>query len=104
MFDKRADTTVDRFNFRLTLFTYSNLVWILEGFYVIDKSTGKTFKKVPKRIKLYITPLGLAHWIMQDGSRQKGQEVNIATNSFSSEDCILLSEILTDKFGLDTRH
>jgi hypothetical protein len=39
---------------------------------------------------------------MQDGSRKKGQGVAIATNSFSYEDCIFLSEILTDKFGLRT--
>jgi ubiquinol-cytochrome c reductase cytochrome b subunit len=99
---KHADTTIDRFNFRLTLFTYSNLVWIHEGFYVNDMSTGKTFKKVPNWISEYITPLGLSHWIMQDGSRKKGQGVAIATNSFSYEDCIFLSEILADKFGLRT--
>jgi len=39
---------------------------------------------------------------MQDGSRKKGQGVSIATNSFNYEDCIFLSEILTDKFGLRT--
>jgi len=102
MLDKRADTTVNRFNFRLTLFTYSNLVWIHEGFYVNEKSTGKSFKKVPKWVRDYITPLGLAHWIMLDGSSPKGQGVTMATNSFSYEDCIFLSEILTDKLGLCT--
>jgi len=31
--------------------------------------------------------MGLAHWIMQDGSRQKNQGITLATNSFTYEDC-----------------
>jgi hypothetical protein len=100
--DKRNDKTVDRFNFRLTLFTFSSLVWIHEGFYSNTTNTGKSLKRVPSWISDFITPLGLAHWIMQDGSRQKGQGVMIATNNFSYEDCIFLSKILNEKFGLRT--
>ena len=39
---------------------------------------------------------------MQDGSRQKGQGISLATNSFSKEDCIFLSKILKDKYALNT--
>jgi hypothetical protein len=39
---------------------------------------------------------------MQDGSRQKGQGVNIATNCFCFEDCQLLANILSNKFSLKT--
>ena len=39
---------------------------------------------------------------MQDGSRQKGQGIFIATNSFSFEDCKFLANILSNKFLLKT--
>jgi hypothetical protein len=39
---------------------------------------------------------------MQDGSRQQGQGISLATNSFSKEDCIFLAKILEDKYALKT--
>jgi hypothetical protein len=39
---------------------------------------------------------------MQDGSKQKGQGILIATNSFSIEECKLLANILKYKYGLIT--
>jgi hypothetical protein len=39
---------------------------------------------------------------MQDGSRQVGQGLMIATNSFTYQECLFLSNILTAKFGLKT--
>ena len=95
--DKRINTTVNRFNYRLTLFTFTSFIWIHEGFY-----SKSNIKRVPKWIAEFITPMGLAHWIMQDGSRQIGQGVMIATNSFTHEDCVFLANILTEKFGLRT--
>lgn len=98
--DKRLDVTVTRFNYRLTLFTYTNFHWIYKGFY--SQVNGITVKKVPEWICEYITPLGLAHWIMQDGSRQRGQGINLATNSFTHADCLFLANILKTKFNLKT--
>lgn len=37
---------------------------------------------------------------MQDGSRQKKQGINIATNSFTFEECKFLSDILNRKYKL----
>jgi hypothetical protein len=37
---------------------------------------------------------------MQDGSRQVGQGINIATNAFTYEECVYLSNILNKKFNL----
>jgi len=96
LLDKRRDKTVDRFNYRLTLFTFSSFIWIHDGFYLTNK------KQVPNWISEFITPLGLAHWIMQDGSRQKGQGMNLATNSFTYEECDKLAKILTNNFGIKT--
>jgi len=89
-----------RFNYRLTLFTFSSLVWIYDSFYL--EMNGKLVKRVPNWIEEYITPIGLAHWIMQDGSRQMNQGICIATNSFTYEDCLFLSNILEKKYKLKT--
>jgi ubiquinol-cytochrome c reductase cytochrome b subunit len=98
LFDKRLDKTIDRYNYRLTLFTFSSLNWIYDSFYC--EVEGKKTKKVPSWIEEYITPMGLAHWIMQDGSGQKNQGINIATNSFTFEECQFLSGILNKKYKL----
>ena len=94
--DRRTDKTIDRQNWRLTTFTFHSLLWIHEGFY------PQRTKIVPVWVTDYISPLGLAHWIMQDGSRQIGQGVNLATNSFTYEDCLFLANFLTTKYGLVT--
>lgn len=96
--DRRIDTTAARFNYRLSLFTFTYFVWIYDSFYY--KSNGVTIKKVPCWIGEYITPVGLAHWKMQDGSRQTKQGISLATNSFSYEDCEMLCCILIKKFNL----
>lgn len=122
----------ERFNYRLTMLSFTSLDWIYDGFYPLTSATSiihrkdytdkcnmasndeqqATYpkldlfaiskKKVPFWIEIFITPLGLAHWIMQDGSRQKGQGVSIATNSFTYEECIILAKILYKNFGLKT--
>jgi hypothetical protein len=98
--DKRIDKSVTRFNYRLTLFTFTSFYWIYEGFY--HKVNGVTVKRVPNWIGEYLTPLGLAHWIMQDASRKPRQGIVFATNSFTKEECIFLAKILEDKYGLKT--
>jgi len=94
LFNKRSD----RFNYRLTLFTFSTLVWIYDSFYI--EEDGKNIKKVPRWIDEYITPIGLAHWIMQDGSRQNNEGIYIATHSFTYEECDYLCKILAKKYRL----
>ena len=96
--DKRIDKTVARFNYRLSLFTFTYFVYIYDSFYY--NSNGITIKKVPCLIGEYITPLGLALWIMQDGSRQVKQGISLATNSFTHEDCEMLCHILSKRFNL----
>ena len=39
---------------------------------------------------------------MQDGSRQQGQGITLATNSFTKQDCNFLAKILEDKYALKT--
>lgn len=96
--DKRVDKTATRFNYRLSLFTFTSFVWIYDSFYC--KSNGVTVKIIPCWIGQYMTPVGLAHWIMQDGSRQIKQGISLATNSFTYEECDMLCQILSKKFNL----
>ena len=63
---------------------------------------GQTVKCVPFYIGDYLTPIGLAHVIMQDGSYQKDQGINIATNCFTFDECNFLSTILTQKYKIKT--
>lgn len=94
--DRRKDSSVDRFNYRLTTFTFSSLAWIHNDFY------PEGTKIVPRWVTMYLSPLGLAHWIMQDGSRQQGQGISLATNSFTHDDCVFLASFLTSCYGLKT--
>ena len=100
---KKSDTgsardLEDRFNYRLTLYTFTSLLWIYHSFY--KDVNGKKIKVLPSWIGEYITPLGLAHWLMQDGSRQAKQGINIATNNFSFQECTFLCNTLKDKYNL----
>jgi hypothetical protein len=56
-------------------------------------------KIVPTGIADHLTPLGLAHWYMQDGYNQRNC-AKFATNSFTEAECNLLIEVLYSKFGL----
>nr|YP_010710782.1 hypothetical protein P2Z26_mgp34 [Gonatophragmium mori]WCZ71146.1 hypothetical protein [Gonatophragmium mori] len=56
-------------------------------------------KKVPNNIYQLLTPIGLAFWIMDDGSRQ-GSGLHISVYAFSNQDVDKLMFTLQDKFGL----
>ena len=78
---------------RFHTWTYTSFNWIHDLWYV------NNVKKVPNCIADYLTPLALAIWIMDDGSKvSKG--LKLCTNSFSYSDCVLLVKSLNDKFSL----
>ena len=86
-----------RYVLRFHTFTYSSLNWIHDLWYGATRGV----KCVPKNIGEFLTPLALAIWIMDDGGRV-GKGLKFATNSFSYEDCLLLSNVLFDKYNLRT--
>lgn len=88
------------YNYRLSLFTFSNLNWIYDSFYI--KTDGINKKVLPLFIEEFISPAGLANWIMQDGSFHKGQGISIATNNFTYEECLFLANILHINYKLKT--
>jgi ubiquinol-cytochrome c reductase cytochrome b subunit len=47
----------------------------------------------------YLTPLALAIWIMDDGCRS-GHGLKLATNSFTFSDCLRLTQVLFDLYGI----
>lgn len=95
--DKRIDKSVTRFNYRLTLFTFTSLHWIYEGFY--RKVNGVTVKRVPEWIGEYITPLGLAHWIMSTRSVLK-EGLILCTQFNDKEDLNKIRDVLINKYKI----
>lgn len=73
--------------------TYTSLNWIHDLWYV------NNIKQVPECIGNYLTPLALAIWIMDDGSKS-GKGLKFSTNSFSYNDCLILVKALNDNFNL----
>ena len=60
---------------------------------------SKKKKVVPKNIKELLTPVGLAHWIMGDGSRQN-LGLHLSVYAFLPSEIKMLINTLEDKFGL----
>lgn len=78
---------------RFHTWTYSSFNWIQEMWYINGK------KCVPYNIDKYLTPLALAIWIMDDGAKvSKG--LKLCTNSFTYEECVLLANVLYNKYKL----
>ena len=67
--------------------------WYRKVFY-----KGKT-KIIPENIKEILTPLGLAVWIMDDGSKDKGC-VRISSHSFNYSEHLRIQKCFKDKFGI----
>jgi len=78
---------------RFGTWTYTSFNWIHELWYI------NSIKHVPKCIELYLSPLALAIWIMDDGSKV-GKGLKFSTNSYSYEDCLILVNALSKNFGL----
>lgn len=68
-------------------------------FYIKNDLTNKYIKIIPLNIEEYLTPLALAIWFMDDGSRL-GPGVRIATNNFSLKEVEFLCNILFKKYNL----
>ena len=86
------------FHIRFSTWTYASFNFIYELFY----KEGK--KIVPSYDILYeiITPLALATWIMDDGSKRIGGGLLLHTNSFTFDEVKRLSRLLNEKFNLKT--
>lgn len=78
---------------RFHTWTYTSFNWIQNLWY------DNNVKRVPYCIAEFLTPLALAIWIMDDGTKvSKG--LKLCTNSFYYSDCVLLVKVLNDNFSL----
>ena len=85
------------FHYSINTFTFFSFNWIHYMFYMC--SEGKYVKIIPHNIEQYLTPLALAIWFMDDGSKLK-KGAKIATNCFTYKELSQLCEILKNKFNL----
>jgi ubiquinol-cytochrome c reductase cytochrome b subunit len=78
---------------RFKTWTYSNFNWIHDLWY------KDNVKVIPLNIGEYFTPLALAIWIMDDGTKL-GSSLKFDTNSFTYSECLLLVKVLHENFNL----
>lgn len=86
------------FNIKFNTYTSSSFNELHDAFYIKGK------KRVPdnKYLDLYLTPLALATWIMDDGSKEKKAGLMIHTNSFTYPDVVRLCEFINKKYDLES--
>ena len=89
--DKRTGKTYTNLNF------WSRALPVLNEFYF--KFYNGKVKIVPLDLSL-LTPLALAHWLMQDGSRGTSKGLYICTDGFSLADNQRLSQFLSKKYDI----
>jgi len=83
-------------------FSHYSFTAIWNLFYTQCKD--KVVKTIQKGLVLnHLTPIGLAYWVMGDGSLQKDQKTMILhTQSYTRLENLILSEELNAKFGFTT--
>lgn len=81
---------------RFSTWTYTSLNWVREIWYI------NNIKRVPDCIGEYLTPLALAVWIM-DGGSKVSQGLKLSTNSFTYNDCLKLVTVLNDNFNIKAK-
>lgn len=85
------------YQYRVSSYTFTSLNWLHEMFY---KHNGSSYIKiVPFDLAEFLTPLALAIWFMDDGSKTHNT-VRIATNCFQKSELEFLCKILKDKYNL----
>lgn len=89
------------YHYLVNSYTFTSLNWLHDMFYLRDVQTNKLKKTIPLNLSEFLTPLALAIWFMDDGSKL-GQGVKISLNCFSKEEVEFLSLIIKKKFNIET--
>lgn len=82
------------YHYAYETYSYASLNWVYDLFYK-DK-----IKSVPKCISDFLSPKGLAIWIMDDGNNESLGGVRLNTQSFTYEDISFLCKVLFNKYNL----
>lgn len=83
---------------RFRTWSYVSFNWIHELFY----GGLNGVKWIPRDIEVYLTPLALAVWIMDNGTKS-GSGVTISTNSFTYEDILFICDVLYRKYNITAK-
>jgi ubiquinol-cytochrome c reductase cytochrome b subunit len=82
------------YSLRITTYSFSSLNWLYDLFY------HNKVKVIPENIINYLTPIALAYWIMDDGSKRKTGGLVLCTQGFTRNEVQKLSEALFTKFNI----
>lgn len=83
------------YGYEFYTFTFRSFIWIYDLFY----KKGKKTLTLNDELYNIITPLSLAIWISDDGTRA-GEGLRIATNAFTLSEIKFLTNVLETKFKL----
>lgn len=88
---------------KLKTWTYESFNYIFSEWYIKNlKGFGFSFnfiKVIPKSLELYLTPLALAIWIIDDGCKLD-KSLKFITNYFSYDDVKYLTYLLLKKYNI----
>ena len=80
---------------------YAKFNWVFSDFYVKQIESNRFIKIVPLNIYESLTAIGLAFWIMVDGSYSKIKgNIILCTDSYTLQEVKLLISVLSNKFNL----
>lgn len=88
-----------RYIYRFRTYTYSSFNWIYEEWY-----PRKLRKIIPisGTLDRHLSPMALAVWIMDDGTRYKNKGLRLCTNFFTLKEVQYLAQLLENKYKLNT--
>lgn len=109
------------FHYRINSYTFSSFNWLHDMFYTLvpasninsihplvhdpnlvhTKESSNYVKVIPFNLEEFLTPLALAIWFSDDGSKS-GKGAKIATNCFTHTELEFLCEILQKKYNITT--
>jgi ubiquinol-cytochrome c reductase cytochrome b subunit len=84
-----------RYFYRIRTFNYTSFNFIHDSFYLDGK------KIIPNNISNYLTPLALAIWIKDDGTKNSSS-LRLCTHSFTKKEVKFLGDVLFKKYNLLT--
>lgn len=86
-----------KYYYRFRTFTFTSFDWIYDSFY--PKGSRKV---IPNFIDIYLSPLALAVWMMDDGTSYKNKGFKFSTNSFTLKEIHFLASVLKTKYNLNS--
>lgn len=81
------------YQYRVTTYSFTSFNWLHDMFY------KDHIKIIPADLGEYLTPLSLAIWFMDDGSKIN-KTIRLATNCFQLAELNFLCKLMKDKFNL----